>query len=78
MEDSKMNLVCLACAIGQLNPEASVFPYTAESIVNYVNAFDSWEANNVLCLPNGWEDYMDNGGKDYESVIYEWAKDFAI
>lgn len=70
-----INLTCLAFAIGQRNPKESAFS-NVEAIAKYVKSFNTWEKENVLSLPNGWEDYMENGGDDYESVIYEWAKSF--
>lgn len=76
-EESIMNLACLSFAIGQTHPEESAFN-NIEAIIRYSNAFSRWEYQNVLRLPNGWEDYMANGGEDYESIIYQWAKDFTI
>lgn len=77
MKDEKINLACLAFAIGQLHPTESTF-YHAERIVGYVEAFNDWEEKNVLSLPNDWEDYTSQHGKDYEEVIYEWAKDIEL
>lgn len=77
MEDEKINLACLAFAIGQLHPNESAF-YHVERIVSYVEAFNYWEKKNVRSLPNGWEGYTDQHGKDYEEVIYEWAKDIEL
>jgi hypothetical protein len=72
-----INLVNMAFAIGQINQDES-FSVHAERVIDYAKAFTSWEVKNVLCLENGWETYMENGGEDYESVIYEWAEKFRI
>lgn len=70
-----INLAMMSFAIGQQNPEASIFS-NMESIFKYVKSFNDWEKNHVLSYPNGWEDYTDKYGKDYEEIIYEWAKEY--
>lgn len=72
-----INVVNMVLAIGQINQDKSLSIY-AERIIDYAKAFTSWEVKNVLCLDNGWETYMERGGEDYESVIYEWAENFRI
>ena len=72
-----INVVNMAFAIGQINQDKSLSVH-AEKIIDYAKEFTSWEARNVLCLDNGWGTYMENGGEDYESVIYEWAENFRI
>lgn len=72
-----INLVFMAFAIGQTHPNDSAL-ICAERIIEYSKAFTSWEVQNVLSLENGWETYQENGGEDYESIIYEWAERFEI
>lgn len=74
---SEINLAFMAFAIGQTHPNDSAF-ICAERIVDYTRKFTEWEQQNVLSLEDGWESYMENGGEDYESTIYEWAKEFEI
>ena len=75
--DIEINLAFMAFAIGQTHPNDSAF-ICAESIVDYAQEFTEWEQKNVLSLKDGWETYMENGGEDFESVIYEWANEFII
>ena len=77
MTSSEINLAFMAFAIGQTHPNDSAL-ICAESIVDYAKRFTEWEQQNVLSLKDGWETYMENGGEDFESVIYEWAKEFSI
>lgn len=74
---SEINLAFMAFAIGQINPNDSVF-MCAESIVDYARRFTEWEEQNVLSLEDGWGTYMENGGEDFESTIYEWAEEFRL
>lgn len=75
LSHADINLASIAFAIGQQDPKGSIFNDMA-LLIKYVESFNDWEKKNVLCLPNGWEDYTKNGGNDYESAIYEWTKDF--
>lgn len=75
MKDNNVNAIYLAAAIGQLHPDFDLWSHL-NCLMYYAKRFNEWERKNVLCLPNGWEDYTLNGGSDYESVIYEWAKGF--
>lgn len=77
MKTHDINQICLTFAIGQLHPDASAFT-NLEAVNKHVRAFNNWEKENVLCLANGWEGYTVNGGEDYETVIYEWAKNFRL
>lgn len=74
---SEINLAFMAFAIGQINPNDSAF-MCAESIVDYARRFTEWEEQNVLSLEDGWGTYMENGGEDFESTIYEWAEEFRL
>lgn len=71
-----INLVNMAFAIGQRNQSDSVL-MSAERIIEYAKEFTEWEFK-ILSLEEGWATYMDNGGEDYESAIYEWAKKFKL
>lgn len=71
-----INLVNMAYAIGQTHQSDSVLMAT-ERIVEYAKKFTEWESK-ILSLPEGWGTYMENGGEDYESAIYEWANEFQL
>lgn len=71
------NMICMTAVLIELNPNGSIFKHVKE-FIEHVDGFTAWETENVLCLENGWETYMENGGEDYESVIYEWAEKFRI
>lgn len=77
IKNADINLACMAFAAGQIFNEHSALT-SAEKIAIQAKAFSKWERNNVLCQKNGWEDYMANGGEDYESTIYEWAKKISL
>lgn len=49
-----------------------------EELVKYAKRFTKWEKEKVLSLPDGWESYQEQGGNDYESEIFEWAKEFEV
>lgn len=75
--NADINLACMAFAAGQIFNEHSAVT-CAEKIVVQAKAFTKWERSNVFCHKNGWEDYMANGGEDYESTIYEWARKISL
>lgn len=67
----------LGVAIGQLHPDFEPWS-NIEGLVEYSKAFTKWEKENVFSLENGWETHQEQGGEDYESTIYNWAKDFEV
>lgn len=75
--NADINLACMAFAAGQIFNEHDAFN-CAEKIITQAKAFTRWEKNDILSQKNGWEDYMANGGEDYESTIYEWAKKISL
>ncbi len=77
MRNTGLNFIMLGVAIGQCHPDLEPGSYMLE-LIGYAEHFDLWEKKCVLSLPNGWESYMEQGGEDYESTIYKWAKDFEV
>lgn len=76
MTNKEINLAQLAFAVGQACSNYDMSRQDVEALVDCANEFTEWEKKNVLSLPNGWEDYIANGGDDYESVIYKQAEEF--
>lgn len=76
MTNKEINLAQLTFAVGQACGDYDMSRKDIEALVNCANEFTEWEKKNVLSLPNGWEDYIANGGDDYESVIYKQAEEF--
>lgn len=77
MKQSDINSIVLGIAIGQCHPELEPGSHM-EELVKYAKKFTKWEKENVLSLPDGWESYQEQGGNDYESEIFEWAKEFEV
>ena len=77
MKNKDINMAMLGVFIGQLNEDIEPWLYI-EEIVKYAQAFTKWEKENVLSLEDGWETYQDQGGEDFESTIYQWAKEFEV
>lgn len=77
MTNKEINLVRLAFAVGQICGDYDMTCKDVEALVDCANNFTEWEKENVLSLPNGWEDHINNGGDDYESAIYNHAREFA-
>lgn len=76
MTNKEINLAKLSFTVGQISEDFDMSCGDIERLINYANSFTVWEENNILPLPNGWEDYTVNGGDDYESVIYQWSQKF--
>ena len=75
IEHKDINLARIAFAAGQYFDDDLSCKDT-EDLIATAESFTEWEKKNVLSLPNGWDDYTDNGGDDYESEIYKWAKEY--
>lgn len=76
MTNKEINLAKLSFTVGQISEDFDMSCRDIEELINYANSFTVWEENNILSLPNGWEDYTVNGGDDYEFLIYQWAQKF--
>lgn len=76
MTNETINLARLAYMVGQISECCDLTGKDTENLIEYAKKFTAWEEKNVLTLPNGWEDYINRGNDDYESLIYKKAEEF--
>lgn len=76
MNNKETNLARLAYMVGQISECYDLTGKDTENLIEYAEKFTAWEKENVLTLPNGWENYIDQGNDDYESLIYKKAEEF--
>lgn len=77
MTNKDINSVVLGVAIGIYHPD--IEPGSCmEQLVDFAKKFTKWEKEKILSLPDGWESWQEQGGNDYESEIFEWAKEFEV